>query len=287
MATGRTESPRQTLRRFGLQPRKGLGQHFLVSQEVADRIVQSALDEQPDGVVEIGPGLGILTGRLAASGLPVVAMEKDQAMRDPLAEIQARHSNLEVRYEDVLRAELDDLTRRGAWVAIGNLPYQITSPLLDKLLTTAPPFKAIVVTVQKEVGERLCAAPGTKQYGALTLLVRFYAEQPAIVCSLRPGAFYPAPKVQSVAVKMLPRVERLLGEDERDVFFALVRAAFRQRRKKLRNALSLSGELGLTREQAQRSLRSAHVEPGRRGETLSLEEFLALTEATGQVRAGL
>ena len=284
---GRSESPRQTLRRFGLRARKGLGQHFLVSQEVADRIVQSALDEEPDGVLEIGPGLGILTERLAASGLPVVAIEKDEAMREPLAEIQARHANLELRYQDVLRAELDDLTRRGAWVAIGNLPYQITSPLLDKLLTTEPPFKAVVVTVQKEVGERLCAEPGTKQYGALTLLVRFYAEEPRSVCSLGPKAFHPPPKVESVAVKMLPRDRPPLGEHQRDLFFALVRASFRQRRKKLRNALSISGELGLDKAQAQQALRRAHIEPGRRGETLSLAEFLTLTEATRQVTAEL
>jgi 16S rRNA (adenine1518-N6/adenine1519-N6)-dimethyltransferase len=281
---GQGESPRQMLRRLGLRPRKALGQHFLVSRQLAERIVQAALDEKPDGIVEIGPGLGIMTAQLAASGLPVVAIEKDQAMQAPLREIQARHPDLELRYEDVLEADLAELTSGGAWVAIGNLPYQITSPLLEKLLTTTPPFKAIVVTVQKEVGERLCAQPGTKQYGGLTLLVQLYAEEPSVVCSLGPPAFYPAPKVDSVAVKMLPRPEPPLAEEKRRGFFALVRAAFGQRRKKLRNALTLSAELGLTAGQAQEALRRAHIEPGRRGETLSLEEFLALAEAVRQAR---
>ena len=283
---GGTRSPREALRKLGLRPRKGLGQHFLVNQDVADRIVRAALDEEPDGVVEIGPGLGILTERLAASGLPVVAIEKDEAMRPPLEEIQGGHPNLQVRYEDVLGADLAQLTSGGAWVAIGNVPYQITSPLLEKLLTTEPPFKAIVVTVQKEVGERLCAQPGTKQYGALTLLAQFYADEPGIVCSLAPGSFYPPPKVNSVAVKMLPKREPPLAEEDREGFFALVRAAFGQRRKQLRNALSVVGELGLTRAQVQEALRAAHIEPRRRGETLSLEEFLTLTEAVRQVDAG-
>jgi len=281
---GSTESPLQILRRLGLRPRKALGQHFLVSREVADRIVQAALDEQPEGVLEIGPGLGILTERLASSGVPVVAIERDEGMRERLQEIQALHPALEVRYQDVLRAELQAVTAQGAWVAIGNLPYQITSPLLEKLLTTEPPFKAIVITVQKEVGERLASAPGTKQYGALSLLARFYAGPPAVICELGPGAFYPPPKVRSLAVKLVPKPCPPLPEEERRRFFAVVRAAFGHRRKKLRNALCLSGELGVSREQALRALRAARVEPDRRGETLSLEEFLALTGAVAQAR---
>lgn len=278
------ESPLQTLRRFGLTPQKGLGQHFLVDRAAAEQIVRAALEVQPDGVIEIGPGLGILTRLLAASGLPVVAIERDEAMRGPLGELQAHFPNLTVHYEDVLATDLSALTALGRRAVIGNLPYQITSPLLEKLLTTTPQPLTIVITVQKEVGERLAARPGTRQYGALTLLADLYAPQPEVIRELAPGAFHPAPKVRSLVLRFTPRPDPLGNEARRQRFFRVVRAAFRQRRKQLRNALMLG--LGLDHATATRALLAAGIEPQRRGETLSLEEFIALTDsilqATGQ-----
>jgi 16S rRNA (adenine1518-N6/adenine1519-N6)-dimethyltransferase len=282
----RTESPRQTLRRFDMRPRKGLGQHFLVDQDAAAEIVAAALADEPDGIIEIGPGLGVLTRGLAASGLPVIAIEKDEAMREPLAELEEQYPNLTVRYEDVMRADLGEITGRGKYAAIGNLPYQITSPLLEMLFTTEPPPTAIVITVQREVGQRLAADPGTKEYGALTLLARLHAGKPEIVRDLAPGAFHPPPKVHSLAIRFVPQPDALGSSDKRKQFFRVVRASFRQRRKQIRNALANAGELGLDSGQARRALLACGVEPVRRGETLTVEEFIALADAIEQVKAG-
>lgn len=277
------ESPLQTLRRFGMTPRKGLGQHFLVDRAAAEQIVRAALEVQPEGIIEVGPGLGVLTRLLAESGLPVVAIEKDEAMRPPLGELRAAFPNLTLRYEDVLRADLSELTAQGRRAVIGNLPYQITSPLLEKLLTTVPPPLTIVITVQKEVGERLAARPGTKQYGALTLLAALYAPEPEIVRELAPGVFHPAPKVRSLALRLTPRPDPLGSEDRRRRFFRVVRAAFHQRRKQLRNALMLAPGLGLDHARASQALLAVGIEPQRRGETLSVDEFIALADSIEQV----
>ncbi len=281
----REESAREQLRRLNLRARKDLGQHFLVNEGAADRIVEAALESEPDLVLEIGPGLGVLTRRLAASGLPVVAIEKDEAMRAELSRIAEEHPGLEVRYQDVLEADLSELTARGRCAAVGNLPYQITSPLFEKLLTCEPSFMGIVAMVQREVGERLAAEPGTSEYGSLTLLARFYAGQPEIIAQLTPGSFHPPPKVHSVVLRMIPREPPIDDPRRRQLFFALVRAAFGQRRKQLPNALSGAPGLTLEKRQAQEALACAGIEPSRRGETLSLAEFVALTDAVEEVTA--
>lgn len=281
----REESAREQLRRLNLRARKDLGQHFLVNEGAADRIVEAAVESEPDLVLEIGPGLGVLTRRLAASGLPVVAIEKDEAMRAELSRIAEEHPGLEVRYQDVLEADLSELTARGRCAAVGNLPYQITSPLFEKLLTCEPSFMGIVAMVQREVGERLAAEPGTSEYGSLTLLARFYAGQPEIIAQLTPGSFHPPPKVHSVVLRMIPREPPIDDPRRRQLFFALVRAAFGQRRKQLPNALSGAPGLTLEKRQAQEALARAGIEPSRRGETLSLAEFVALTDAVEEVTA--
>ncbi|MGD9496606.1 MAG: 16S rRNA (adenine(1518)-N(6)/adenine(1519)-N(6))-dimethyltransferase RsmA [Armatimonadota bacterium] len=280
-----SESPREQLRRLGMRARKRLGQHFLVNEGAADTIVQAALQREPEGVLEIGPGLGVLTRRLAASGLPVVAIEKDEGLAPELARIHCQHPSLQVLYQDVLEADLGELTRRGRWVAVGNIPYQITSPLLEKLLRCEPPFAAIVLMVQREVGRRLVAEPGTGDYGALTLLVRFYAGRPELIAQLAPGSFHPPPRVHSVVVRLSPREPPIAEPPRRELFFRVVGAAFGQRRKQLANALGGAPELALGRDQARQALRAAGIDPERRGESLSLPEFVALTEAVEEQMA--
>jgi len=279
-----SESPRRQLRRLGIRPRKGLGQHFLVNEGAADRIVAAALEMEPEGVLEIGPGLGVLTRRLAASGLPLVAIEKDEDVAPELSRIADEHPNLQVRYHDVLEADLTELTGRGRWTAVGNIPYQITSPLLGKLLTIEPPFAAIVLMVQREVGRRLAAEPATSEYGAVTLLARFYAGRPEVIAQLSPGSFVPPPKVHSVVLRLIPRPPPIADPNRRELFFAVVRAAFGQRRKQLANALSGAPGLTLDKDQARDALAAAGIVPDRRGETLSLEEFVALTDAVAESR---
>ena len=280
-----TESARGQLRRLGIRPDKGLGQHFLINEGAADCIVDAALESGPEGIVEIGPGLGVLTRGLAEADVPVVAIEMDEDMRPELERIQRDHPKLEVRYEDVLKTEMGEFTARGRWVAVGNIPYQITSPLLEQLLTTAPPFEAIVLMVQREVGLRLAAAPATEGYGAFTLLARFYAGQPEVVAELSPASFDPPPKVHSVVLRMTPRTPPIEEPERRKLFFAVVRSAFGQRRKQLSNALGNSPHLSMEKVQARDALARAGIVTSRRGETLSLEEFVTLTEAVEEVLA--
>jgi 16S rRNA (adenine1518-N6/adenine1519-N6)-dimethyltransferase len=277
------ESAREQLRRLGIRPDKSLGQHFLINEGAADCIVEAAVASDPDGIVEIGPGLGVLTRRLVEYEAPVVAFEMDEDMRPELERVQAEHPQLEVRYQDVLDAQMGEFTARGAWVAVGNIPYQITSPLLEQLLTTEPPFSAIVLMIQREVGERLAADPGTKEYGALTLLARFYAGRPEVVAELTPRSFLPPPRVHSVVLRLTPRTPPIGDPTRRELFFAVVKAAFGQRRKQLPNALSGAPHLGLDKPQAREALGRAGIATRRRGESLSLEEFVALTEAVGEV----
>ncbi len=277
------ESAREQLRRLGIRPAKALGQHFLTDEGAAERIVQAALEEAPDGIVEIGPGLGVLTCRLVTADVLVVAVEMDEEMRPALERIQGEHPNLEVRYEDVLGVDMSGYTARGDWVAVGNIPYQITSPLLEELLTTRPPFAAIVLMIQREVGKRLAAEPGTSEYGALTLLASFYAGQPEVVAEVGPGAFEPPPKVHSIVLKLRPRTPPIEEGPWRDLFFAVVKAAFGQRRKQLPNALSGGPHLAVEKSEAREALAKAGITTRRRGETLSLDEFVALTEAIEEV----
>lgn len=292
------ESAREQLRRLGIRPDRSLGQHFLTNEGAADCIVQAALEPEPDGIVEIGPGLGVLTRRLVRAKVPVIAFEMDEDMRPELERIQQEHPNLEVRYQDVLTAEMGEITssspgwndRRetgprsaGRWVAVGNIPYQITSPLLEQLLTTEPPFAAIVVMIQREVARRLAAQPGTGEYGALSLLARFYAGQPEVVAELSPGSFEPPPKVHSTVLRLTPRTPPIEDPARRKLFFDVVKAAFGQRRKQLPNALSGAPHLELTKSEAREALSGAGITTGRRGETLSLDEFVSLTEAVEEI----
>lgn len=277
------ESAREQLRRLGIRPDRSLGQHFLINEGAADCIVEAALECEPEGIVEIGPGLGVLTRRLVEAEVPVVAVEMDAEMRPELERIQLDHPNLRVRYEDVLGVEMEEMTARGDWVAVGNIPYQITSPLLEQLLTTRPPFAAIVVMIQREVGRRLAADPGTKDYGALTLLARFYAGQPEVVAELTPGSFDPPPRVHSIVLRLIPRTPPIEDAERRERFFAVVKAAFGQRRKQLPNALGGAPHLPLSKPQAREALAQAGITTSRRGETLSLTEFVALTDAVEEV----
>jgi 16S rRNA (adenine1518-N6/adenine1519-N6)-dimethyltransferase len=188
-----------------------------------------------------------------------------------------------VRYEDVLGVTMSEFTCRGAWAAVGNIPYQITSPLLEQLLTTQPPFAAIVIMIQREVGQRLAADPGTSDYGALTLLARFYAGQPEVVAELTPGSFEPPPRVHSIVLRLTPRTPPIEQPARRELFFRIVKSAFGQRRKQLVNALSGSPYLTLGKREAREALSRAGITTTRRGETLSPEEFVALTEAIEEV----
>jgi 16S rRNA (adenine1518-N6/adenine1519-N6)-dimethyltransferase len=252
------------------RPRKRFGQNFLRDQHVLDRIVAAADLQANDRILEIGPGLGALTGRLLATGLPVLAVEID---RDLGAALQSRDvQNLDVRIGDVLRLDWTELLQNPPYKLIANLPYNISSQILFKVLEHRQAFLRLVLMFQKELGDRLVAAEGTRDYGILSVLMQTWFRIERVV-KVPPGAFFPPPKVDSVVLCLEPLAEPRLALHDEELFRKLVRGAFAQRRKTLRNSLLGSG---WPVELIDRAFVAAGIDPGRRGETLQLEEFGAL-----------
>lgn len=265
---------RAILRRYDIRPRKRLGQHFLASPAILDRIVAHAELGPQDAVLEVGAGLGSLTARLAERAGHVVAVEVDEAMVRILGEVKDRYPNVEIVQADVLRLDLDALFPPGLTrKVVSNLPYRIASPLIVRLLQEVRALERAVLTVQREVAERVVASPGTRDYGLLTLLVRYRARA-EIVERIPPRAFLPPPRVHSAVLLLRPRQPPEVADEA--LLFRLIRAAFAQRRKQLRNALQAAG---LPIEELERAARQAGIDLGRRGETLPLEAFVALTDA--------
>ncbi|MCE5215562.1 16S rRNA (adenine(1518)-N(6)/adenine(1519)-N(6))-dimethyltransferase RsmA [bacterium] len=266
---------RTLLESHQLRPVKSLGQNFLIDDNLARKIAAAALEFQPKRIVEVGPGLGALTTALADGGVEVVAFEKDRKLEAPLRELLVSYAGVELRMGDFLEAEgLDELSPGS--VAVGNLPYYVTTPILEKLFLTSPPFLGVIVTVQREVAQRLTARPGTAEYGSLTVFCTYYMERVEELCRLGPSVFLPQPGVASSALRMIPRREQPREVRDPVSFFLGLRASFGYRRKTLAKALASSPDLSLTREQAQEVLVSAGIDGQRRGETLSFTEFVAL-----------
>lgn len=273
-----TQSIATLLRAHGLHPRKKLGQNFLADPVALGRIVAAAGLSPDDLVVEVGAGVGTLTRLLAERAGRVVALELDNGLVGILREEIADLANVEIHHGDVLKFSAAEFPNRGFKV-IGNLPYYITSAVLRHFLEKAPRPEAMVVTVQKEVADRIVAQPG--QMSLLAVSVQFYG-RPRIVMRVPAGAFYPAPKVDSAVVRIDvgedPAVSLEEGIDEA-WFFRVVRAGFSQKRKMLRN--SLSAGLALSPVTVGARLEVAAVDARRRAETLSLEEWARVASALG------
>jgi len=268
---------RRLLREFNLQPKKGLGQNFLVSEGALRRIVAAADLEPGDVVLEVGPGLGTLTRLLAQQAKRVIAVELDQRLVEILSQTLADFPNVKVVQGDILEMEpggpgkLSQLSP--GYKVVANLPYYITSAVLRHLLTAKVKPRLIVVTVQREVAQRITASPG--QMSLLSVGVQFYG-RPRIVARIPAGAFYPVPKVNSAVVRIdLDESPRMTVADV-DRFFEIVRAGFGQKRKQLRNALAHG--LSLSTSTVVEALRRAGVDEKRRAQTLSLEEWTRVTQ---------
>lgn len=273
----------------GIRPQHRLGQNFLTDARVLDGIVEAAGIGTDDLVLEIGPGLGTLTQRLARAAGKVLAIELDRTLVEILQKTVVDYQpNVEIVQGDAGRIDLHKLLAerlpegRKAKVA-ANLPYYITTPLVMRLLEEELPLDTIVVMVQREVADRMVAPPGGKDYGALSVAVQYHTE-PRVAIKVSRGAFLPPPEVDSAVVAMRIRTEPPV-DAPKDQFFKVVKAAFGQRRKALGNALS--GGLGMDKPAAQEALSLAGIDSGRRGETLSLEEFAALTRMVIKVRANV
>lgn len=266
------------LRAYGIRPRKRFGQHFLVSRAVLDRLLDAAALTPRDGVLEVGAGIGTLTAALAPRVRAVVAVEVDEALLPALRAHTAAWPTVAVVAGDIMRLDLAALAgglpppRK----VVSNLPYNIASPLLVALLQPALGFVRCVVTVQREVADRLTAAPGTTSYGALSVAVQYRAAA-SVVARVPPGAFFPPPDVDSAIVLLEPRPAPPVDVGDEELFARVVRAAFGQRRKTLRNALAAG--LAVPPARAEAACRAAGLDPGRRGETLDLAAFAGLTRA--------
>ncbi len=265
--------------KYGFAFSKNMGQNFIKDASVLMRIAEKAA-EGAEGIIEIGPGFGSLTAALALKAKKVVAIELDERLRPVLTETLIGFNNIDIIWKDCLKVDMPKLLTEdfdGMRVSVAaNLPYYITTPILMNLIESRCPFKRIIVMVQKEVAQRLCAAPGGKDYGAATLTAQYFTT-PEILEIVPARSFIPAPKVDSAVVSMeLREKPPVLPKDER-LFFALIKASFAQRRKTLINGLANSGKFG-GKELISRAIESIGRQPGIRGEVLNIQEFSNLSD---------
>ena len=269
---------RPLLEKHGFHFSKSMGQNFLIRDWVPRRILEVAGITRDDGVLEIGPGIGVLTQELCSAAGKVVAVELDHRLIPVLQETLAGFSNAEIVSGDIMKLDLmqllsDQLPGLPLKVC-ANLPYNITTPVL-RLLMESERFAQITVMIQKEVAQRICAKPGTPEYGAFTVFTEFYAS-PVICFDVPPDCFYPRPKVTSTVIT-LHRKTRDISPEDREFLFSITRAAFSQRRKTLVNSLSSLFAGKLTKEELQAAVAACGFDPLVRGERLSLRDYLTLS----------
>jgi 16S rRNA (adenine1518-N6/adenine1519-N6)-dimethyltransferase len=259
------------LKRYGLHARKGLGQNFLQDPLALEKIVEAAQVQSTDIVLEIGAGLGSLTRYLAVAAKEVVAVELDPGLLPPLKMILSPYRNVRLVHGDILEFSPSDLLPQPGYLVVANIPYYITSAVIRHLLESDPKPRRIVLTIQKEVAQRICATPG--DMSLLALSVQVYGK-PHIAVDIPARAFFPAPKVDSSVLCLdiydVPQIQ----PDLLETFFQLIKAGFSQKRKTIRN--SLSSGLHISRVEAEKMLASAGIDPQCRAETLSIEEWEAL-----------
>lgn len=271
------------LDKYGFSFKKSLGQNFLIDTNILKRIVDHAGLTEDTGAIEIGPGIGALTEQLARSSKKVVAFEIDQRLLPILKDTLAPYSNTEVIHQDVLKADVGKvLTEKfqdvNEVMVVANLPYYVTTPIIMKLLEEKLPIKGIVVMLQKEVADRITASPGTKDYGSLSIAVQYYTKAETVM-SVPRTVFVPQPNVDSAVIRLTVREKPLVEPRSEKFFFQLIKASFAQRRKTISNNLLNQLPNGKEKKDAILSaLSEANIEPRRRGETLSIEEFALLSD---------
>ena len=265
--------------KYGFVFKKGLGQNFLSSQDVLEEIAIAA-EIDGSGVIEIGPGFGVLTNELAKRAKKVLALEIDERLIPILADTLSEYDNIKVINQDILKTDVKKLIEDefgGEKVSVAaNLPYYITTPIITGLIEGQLPLRNLVVMVQKEVADRITAEPGSKEYGAISVLCQYYTET-ELVTIVGANEFVPPPKVDSAVVKMAFRDKPSVAVKDEKMFFRTVKAAFSQRRKTLLNCLVAN--FPQNKEEISDIMLSIGIEPTRRGETLSLEEFGKLSDA--------
>ena len=288
MATlGNRKNTAEIIQKYQFDFRKKFGQNFLIDNNILDKIVEAAEITREDCVLEIGPGIGTMTQRLAEEAGEVVAVEIDKNLIPILAETLADYDNVTILNEDILKVDIYKIVEEHGGQplkVVANLPYYITTPIIMTLFESRVPLKSVTIMVQKEVADRMRVGPGTKEYGALSLAVQYYA-RPEIITRVPAACFMPRPNVDSTVIR-LTRYEKPPVEVEDEAWlFAVIRASFNQRRKTLANGIANAGNLGVNRQQVEAALAEMGLPTSIRGEALTLEQFAELSDQLYAVRS--
>ena len=277
---GNPQNTIEILQKYNFNFQKKFGQNFLIDEHVLDKIIRAAEITKDDYVLEIGPGIGTMTQYLACAAREVTAVEIDRALIPILEDTLKEYDNVSIINEDILKVDIAALAKEkngGRPIkVVANLPYYITTPIIMGLFESHVPLESITVMVQKEVADRMQVGPGTKDYGALSLAVQYYAE-PYIVANVPPNCFMPRPAVGSAVIRLTRHQKPPVEVMDEKLMFRLIRASFNQRRKTLANGLKNSGELNLSKEVITAAIEKLGKGSSVRGEALDLEKFARLT----------
>ncbi|MDK2967784.1 MULTISPECIES: 16S rRNA (adenine(1518)-N(6)/adenine(1519)-N(6))-dimethyltransferase RsmA [Lacrimispora] len=276
---GNPQKTIEIIQKYEFAFQKKFGQNFLIDTHVLDKIIAAAGVTKEDCVLEIGPGIGTMTQYLAEKAGQVVAVEIDTKLIPILKETLGDYNNVTVLHDDILKVDVKQITQQyneGRPIkVVANLPYYITTPIIMGLFEGDVPIDNITVMVQKEVADRMQVGPGSKDYGALSLAVQYYAE-PYIVANVPPNCFMPRPSVGSAVIRLTRHKNPPVNVQDPGLMFRLIRASFNQRRKTLQNGLNNSPEIPYTKEQIAKAIESLGLSPSVRGEALNLEQFASL-----------
>ena len=284
---GNPQNTIEVLQKYRFNFQKKFGQNFLIDTHVLDKIIDASGVTEDDFVLEIGPGIGTMTQYLCERAREVVAVEIDKNLIPILSDTLKNYSNVTVINEDILKLDICKLAEeknQGKPIkVVANLPYYITTPIIMGLFESHVPIDSITIMVQKEVAERMQEGPGSKEYGALSLAVQYYAK-PEIVANVPPNCFMPRPKVGSAVIRLTRHAETPVQVDDEKLLFQIIRASFNQRRKTLANGLKNYEGLSFEKETIEAAIAECGFSPSVRGEALSLEEFAKLANVLGRAK---
>lgn len=286
-ALGNVKNTAEVIQKYQFNFQKKFGQNFLIDSNILDKIIESAQLTKEDWVLEIGPGIGTMTQYLAEEAGEVVAVEIDKNLIPILEDTLSAYSNVTILNEDILKVDINKIVQEhngGKPVkVVANLPYYITTPIIMALFESHVPLQSVTIMVQKEMADRMQVGPGTKDYGALSLAVQYYAK-PEIITRVPASCFMPRPNVDSTVIRLTRYEKPPVKVEEEAYLFAVIRASFNQRRKTLANGLTNAGNLGVSRQMVEETLAEMGLPAMIRGETLTLEQFADLSNRLGRKR---
>lgn len=267
---------KQLMAEYGFRPDKRFGQDFLIDRNIADKIIKFSCINSDDVVLEIGSGLGNITAQIASAAGHVIAVEIDKRIFGVLTKNLSGFSNIEFVRGDILDIDFANYAQKGKIKIIGNLPYYITTPILERIIENKTHIKDALIMVQKEVAQRMLAGPGSKAYSPITCYIQYHTV-PELAAIVRRTSFFPQPEVDSALLCLKMRAKPCVAVNNEEMFFKIIKSAFSQRRKMILSSLGYKGVLGADKETIKKVLECSGVSPDRRPETVSLEEFARIT----------